>query len=96
MCSNNSLPILEQCVEILRLTALEEEGLFRVSGAVADIEAIQKAAEKRINLITLKSNPHAIASFLKKWLRELSDPVIPYDRQSEFVDALGINSIYWC
>jgi len=81
------LPFVEQCVEYLKDKALDEEGLFRVNGSYSEVEQLIKSLSAG-NPIPSGSNPHSVASILKKFFRELPEPLIPNAYQSDFAEAL--------
>jgi hypothetical protein len=75
----------------LTLIALKEEGIFRVSGSASQVERLaQSFAEGKPDIIYNKTSCHDVASLLKKFFRELPDPVIPFSFQDDFVAVIGI------
>lgn len=58
------------------------EGIFRVSAAVEEIQALRDQIESS-NYCYQFSTPHVPANLLKYWLRELSDPLIPQELGKE-------------
>eukprot|EP01114_Cavostelium_apophysatum_P014853 TRINITY_DN3948_c0_g1_i2.p1 TRINITY_DN3948_c0_g1~~TRINITY_DN3948_c0_g1_i2.p1 ORF type:complete len:336 (+),score=51.18 TRINITY_DN3948_c0_g1_i2:271-1278(+) len=87
---NGMVPMFQQCIAFLKANGLEEEGLFRVSGSFSDIEHLRKAFEsgKNLEITDTSVGVHAVSSLLKKFLRELPEPLIPFQRQSSFLKAL--------
>lgn len=65
----------------LEARALDEEGLFRLSGAVADVLALrarlEASASGRVDLS--REDPHTLTAVLKLFLRELPAPLVPPD-----------------
>jgi hypothetical protein len=84
-----TVPFIQQCLAILQQRAMNEQGLFRESGSVIAVDAIQKSFEST-GTIAVEPNlaNHAVASCLKKYFRELPEPVIPFSKQPLFLDAL--------
>ena len=72
--------ILIQTVDYLDKTGLKIEGLFRKSGNQQLIENLTQKFDKRefvdLNLIT---DPHTISGLLKRWFRELSEPLLTFE-----------------
>jgi hypothetical protein len=98
--NKSMIPLVQQCVEFLRehgtqddflklkSSGMQEEGLFRVSGSHSEVESLTKC----LHLGTAfpnNSDPHAVASILKKFLRELPESLIPSNYHPNFVEALG-------
>jgi len=72
---------VEKAIEFLSTTALEEEGLLRLSGSVAEINRLREEIEsgKPITKIfngSTRWDPNAVAGLLKSFLRELPEPII--------------------
>ena len=75
----NGLPIVvAQCLRFLYEHGLGVEGIFRVPGDRALLNELRTAydAGDRVDLATVR-DPHAVASLLKMYLRDLPEPLIP-------------------
>ncbi len=83
------IPLIQQCVEFLRSKAINEEGLFRVNGSTTALVELQQVYEhgKVPELIGI----HNVASFVKKFFRELPDPLIPFHTHDELKSILLYN-----
>lgn len=72
---------LGDIMDRLEATALDEEGLFRLSGAVADVLALRARLEAsaggRVDLT--HEDPHTLTAVLKLFFRELPAPLVPPD-----------------
>ncbi|PPQ95284.1 hypothetical protein CVT26_014858 [Gymnopilus dilepis] len=70
--------VVRDCIQFLRDTGMQEEGLFRRSPSSALLRAAQEAYD-RGNVVSLESfaDPHLAAVLLKKYLRDLPDPIFP-------------------
>ncbi|KIY50664.1 Rho GTPase activation protein [Fistulina hepatica ATCC 64428] len=76
---NDSIPrVVRDCIAYIRETALQEPGLFRRSPQSVMLRAAQDAYD-RGNAISLESfgDPHLAAVLLKKYLRDLPQPIFP-------------------
>ncbi|KAF8887151.1 CDC42 rho GTPase-activating protein [Infundibulicybe gibba] len=74
-----SIPrVVKDAIQYLRETGLEEEGLFRRSPQSTMLRAAQDAYD-RGNVVSLDTfgDPHLAAVLLKKYLRDLPEPVFP-------------------
>ena len=76
---------------------LEEEGLFRISPSHADIQELEKMVEEsedggqeRLRALDKNSGmmekPHLFCSTIKKYLRDLPDPVLCTGMSSQWMD----------
>ncbi|KII90719.1 hypothetical protein PLICRDRAFT_137120, partial [Plicaturopsis crispa FD-325 SS-3] len=70
--------VVKDCIQYLRDTGMEEEGLFRRSPNSVLLRQAQEAYD-RGQVVTLESfgDPHLAAVLLKKYLRDLPEPIIP-------------------
>ncbi|TDL22134.1 RhoGAP-domain-containing protein [Rickenella mellea] len=70
--------VVKDSIQFLRDTSLEEEGLFRRSPNSALLRQVQEAYD-RGQTVSLHSfnDPHLAAVLLKKFLRDLPDPIFP-------------------
>uniref|UniRef100_A0A914WVH4 Rho GTPase activating protein 1 n=1 Tax=Plectus sambesii TaxID=2011161 RepID=A0A914WVH4_9BILA len=84
----NVPPIVTELIDFLRKHALKTEGIFRRSTVVSQVRAIQQRINKgeKIDFASL-GNVHLPAVLLKTFLRELTEPVIPF---SLYNDVLRI------
>uniref|UniRef100_A0A3Q1C2W5 Rho GTPase-activating protein 24 n=1 Tax=Amphiprion ocellaris TaxID=80972 RepID=A0A3Q1C2W5_AMPOC len=84
---NKLAPMLvEQCVDFIRQWGLREEGLFRLPGQANLVKELQDAfdcGEKPS--FDCNTDVHTVASLLKLYLRELPEPVIPFQKYDEFL-----------
>lgn len=74
------------------------EGIFRLSGAAPEVENLLLDFDKPPTYgkyIDLKHyDIHAITGVVKKYLRQLPDPVIPIACHEEFIQLYGIYYYY--
>jgi len=71
---------------IEKLDGLKTEGIFRISAAKEDLNHLAQALEK--GFITGKykfssTSPHVPACMLKRWLRSLKEPLVPFSLYQE-------------
>jgi len=82
------LPLLvTKCIECLDEKHLELEGIFRVPGSVGDIQRLTAAFESGQNPSLSEYDGHAIGGCLKKFLRDLPDPVCTFELYDCFLAA---------
>ncbi|KAH8818849.1 Rho GTPase activation protein [Flagelloscypha sp. PMI_526] len=74
--------VVKDCVRTLREGALQEEGIFRRSPSTSMLNAARDAYD-RGNAISLsefsRTDPHLSAVLLKKYLRDLPEPLFPVE-----------------
>nr|CAI5848506.1 unnamed protein product [Callosobruchus analis] len=83
-------PVVKQCVEYLdQPDALETEGLFRRSANAVKVRALKEAANRGEKLVF--EDPHEAAVLLKKFLRDLKEPLLTYELYDEIVQFQSWN-----
>ncbi|XP_045067358.1 rho GTPase-activating protein 22-like isoform X1 [Coregonus clupeaformis] len=91
-CGSSSKPLVpllvQQCVCFIHQNGLTEEGLFRMPGQTNHVRELQDAfncGEKP--LFDSNTDVHTVASLLKLYLRELPEPVVPFNKYTEFLST---------
>ncbi|KAM3507006.1 hypothetical protein MY11210_007327 [Beauveria gryllotalpidicola] len=87
--------VIYRCIQYLEAhNALNEEGIFRLSGSNTVIKQIRERFnhESDINLITDENyyDIHAVASLLKLYLRELPSTILTRDLHLDFLNTTEI------
>lgn len=73
-------PVVENAVEFLRANALDVEGIFRRSPNAATLREVQKMVDEGVTVdFGALADVHIPAVMLKKFLRELLEPLLTYD-----------------
>lgn len=95
--SNVLLPaVVYRCLQYLEAKdAINEEGLFRLSGSSAVIKGLREQFDRDGDLDFLADpnayyDVHAVASLLKLYLRELPQPVLTRELHMELLQVLGM------
>ncbi|KAG5648266.1 hypothetical protein DXG03_006225 [Asterophora parasitica] len=76
--------IIRICIQEIDRRGLESEGIYRVSGRHAIVQALQHNIEKDENRFAFnpqKDDVYAVSSLLKLYLRELPEPVFKFPLQ---------------
>ncbi|KAG5653500.1 hypothetical protein H0H81_012710 [Sphagnurus paluster] len=76
--------IIRICIQEIDRRGLESEGIYRVSGRHAIVQALQHTIEKdeeNFEFNRHKDDVYAVASLLKLYLRELPEPVFKFPLQ---------------
>ncbi|KAI8876992.1 Rho GTPase activation protein [Backusella circina FSU 941] len=93
-----TIPILVgKCGSYLKRNALETEGIFRITGSIKRVNALEFLFDQSSNNYGLDLNwegytVHDAASLLRRYLTRLPEPVIPHDRYHAFRDVMTNNA----
>uniref|UniRef100_A0A8W4FPG2 GEM interacting protein n=1 Tax=Sus scrofa TaxID=9823 RepID=A0A8W4FPG2_PIG len=78
--------VITRCTAEIEQRALGVQGIYRVSGSRVRVERLCQAFENGRALVDLSGNsPHDISSVLKRFLQELTDPVVPFHLYDAFI-----------
>ncbi|XP_021025667.1 GEM-interacting protein [Mus caroli] len=78
--------VITRCTAEIEHRALGLQGIYRVSGSRVRVERLCQAFENGRALVELSGNsPHDITSVLKRFLQELTDPVVPFHLYDAFI-----------
>ncbi|CAG8654338.1 14035_t:CDS:2 [Funneliformis caledonium] len=84
--------VVQKCIKAVEIRGMDLEGIYRKSGGALQIRAIISAFKNGIEIDL--DNPDifndisAITSVLKKYLRELSNPLFTYEFYSSFLELV--------
>jgi hypothetical protein len=78
-----------KCLSRLHTTSLKSQGLFRVSGNKNKIRDYETKFDQENVNVSLSENEdeHTVAGLFKLFLRELPEPIIPYELYDTVMDA---------
>ncbi|KAG0237436.1 hypothetical protein BGW42_001012 [Actinomortierella wolfii] len=84
--------VVEKCIEAVDQRGLEVEGIYRRSGMAAEARQLVQAYDIGMQPDLMDDSQYqdicSITSVLKQYLRQLPEPLIPFDLYSEFMDAV--------
>ncbi|ODV81693.1 RhoGAP-domain-containing protein [Suhomyces tanzawaensis NRRL Y-17324] len=93
--------IVTKCLAEVEKRGLDMEGIYRISGGNSAIVAIENAfsnlgqnyEDKQMSKLedTISGDINAVTSALKRYLRKLPDPLIPYAVYDEFIKVSSAN-----
>jgi hypothetical protein len=85
--------IVNKCFTEIVERGLTIQGIFRLSGAAAEVDELQREFNKPPSygkyLDLSKYDIHAITGVLKRYLRSLPQPVIPHPYHERYLMLLG-------
>ncbi|KAG2463469.1 MYO9B protein, partial [Polypterus senegalus] len=88
----NPVPVvLQVLLEYVEIHGLYTEGIYRKSGTTNRMKELQMLLESDPTKVNLEGFPiHAIAGVLKKWLRDLPEPLMTFALYSDFLHAVDL------
>ncbi|KAL7875859.1 hypothetical protein AOLI_G00108220 [Acnodon oligacanthus] len=89
--------IVRSCVEEIERRGLEEEGIYRISGASREIQALKHAFDTNYWEAVSKVRSvdvNTVSGTLKLYFRELPEPLIPTDHFQSLSKALDLADPY--
>ncbi|KAI6233849.1 hypothetical protein M3Y99_00877300 [Aphelenchoides fujianensis] len=84
--------VVTSCINALAKYAIHHQGMFRVSGAQAEINRLREAFEEgedplRTRTVLTANDANSIAGVLKLYLRELREPLFPFFMFERVIDC---------
>ncbi|XP_068197135.1 unconventional myosin-IXb [Antennarius striatus] len=88
----NPVPkVLELLLMHVEMNGLYTEGIYRKSGSACRARELHQILETNPEGACLDNYPiHTITGLVKRWLRELPDPLMTYDLYSDFLHAVEL------
>ncbi|KAI8339340.1 hypothetical protein BC941DRAFT_393470 [Chlamydoabsidia padenii] len=84
---------IDDAITALRQMDMSVEGIFRKNGNIRRLKQVSEQLDKNPNDVDFSSdNAVQIAALLKKWLRELPDPLLTYRLHKLFICAQRIDN----
>ena len=80
--------IIDDCISAMRQMDMSVEGVFRKNGNIRGLKELADRLDAKESEVDLtKENPVQVAALLKKFLRELPDPLLTYKLHRLFITA---------
>ncbi|KAI0244308.1 Rho-type GTPase activating protein Rga1 [Massospora cicadina] len=77
---------VDSTISVLKLMDMSVEGIFRKNGNIRRLKELAEAIDRDPRAVDLsRDNPVQVAALLKKYLRDLPDPLIPFKLHRLFV-----------
>lgn len=89
--------IVRKCVQFIEEKGLEEEGIYRLSGSVAQVRQLKERFDccEVFNLNDTQADCFSVASLLKQFFRELPESLLTNKLSNQFVLAGGKYSLFF-
>ncbi|KAI8879607.1 RhoGAP-domain-containing protein [Backusella circina FSU 941] len=89
--------VFRRCIEYLDEYGIQEVGIYRIPGSTITVNKLRAVFNEGcdIDFNITKPDPHAVGTLLKMYLRELPEPIVPFELANEYTEQF-INSIQSC
>ncbi|KAJ2172099.1 hypothetical protein GGF45_004759 [Coemansia sp. RSA 551] len=88
-------PVVEKCLTEIELRGLEEVGIYRVSGAAADVSRLRNMFNADPDAVDLGNGDfhdiNVVSGVMKQFLRELPEPLMTFNLYDGFINAASID-----
>ncbi|KAH8827785.1 rho GTPase activating protein 22 [Flagelloscypha sp. PMI_526] len=82
--------VIEHCLVEIENRGLTEVGIYRIAGAVSEINSLKDAFNHGGSPLNQFTDIHAVCDVVKSWLRVLPDPVFPSSLYHEAIEIMKI------
>ncbi|KAJ8011507.1 hypothetical protein DPEC_G00058940 [Dallia pectoralis] len=88
------IPLVVQILlEHVEMNGLYTEGIYRKSGSVCHARELHQLLETNPEIATLENySIHTVTGLVKRWLRDLPDPLMTYNLYNDFLQAAELPS----
>jgi len=92
ICISGVPKFFMNALQFLETYAMDEEGLFRLSGSVEVIKALRKDIDqgKEVDFQKFVKAPHNVTGLVKLFLREFPVPLLTFDSYDDFLDVVSM------
>ncbi len=89
--------IIDDSVSAMRQMDMSVEGVFRKNGNIKGLRDLsEKFDQKEVEVDLTRESPVQVAALLKKFLRELPDPLLTFKLYNLFITSQSMSSIDLC
>ncbi|CAD5126180.1 DgyrCDS14350 [Dimorphilus gyrociliatus] len=85
--------IVRNCIDYIEEFGLTCEGIYRISGVKSKVQALREMYNRGETVCLKEYDPHTVASLFKLFLRELPEPLLTKQLNSQFEEASKIKNI---
>ncbi|KIK93915.1 hypothetical protein PAXRUDRAFT_485676 [Paxillus rubicundulus Ve08.2h10] len=86
--------VITACLLEVETRGLSEVGIYRIAGAVSEINALRDAFNRGEMPITDRNDIHAICDLIKSWFRLLPEPVFPSSAYFGIIEAIKVENLH--
>eukprot|EP00002_Diphylleia_rotans_P013379 TRINITY_DN2616_c0_g1_i4.p1 TRINITY_DN2616_c0_g1~~TRINITY_DN2616_c0_g1_i4.p1 ORF type:complete len:894 (-),score=157.10 TRINITY_DN2616_c0_g1_i4:43-2724(-) len=86
---------IQDAMEMIKKHGISSEGIFRVPGEAAAVEKLREELDSGHGYDYRSYDPNTIASVIKMWLRDLPEPLIPYDLYDKALEANATHNLQY-
>ncbi|KAI9469945.1 MAG: Rho GTPase activation protein [Benjaminiella poitrasii] len=78
--------VFRRCIDYLNDVGIHEVGIYRIPGSTITVNKLRAIFNEGsdVDFNITKPDPHAIGTLLKMYLRELPEPIIPFELANEY------------
>lgn len=85
--------VVEQCINEVEGRGLTEVGIYRIAGAMSEINSLKEAFNRGQSPINSSTDIYAVCDVIKSYFRTLPDPVIPSSMYFDFIATAKIEDL---
>ncbi|KAI9250675.1 Rho GTPase activation protein [Helicostylum pulchrum] len=78
--------VFRRCIEYLNSVGVHEVGIYRIPGSTITVNKLRAIFNdgSDVDFDVTRPDPHAVGTLLKMYLRELPEPIIPFELTNEY------------
>lgn len=89
--AQKGITVQQDCIDFLQKKGMDKEGLFRIPGGIKEVDSfVQSYEDGKTPDFNDSVSPHTVASLLKKFFRDLPEPVIPQDDHDKCIEIVDL------
>ncbi|TFK68485.1 hypothetical protein BDN72DRAFT_679331 [Pluteus cervinus] len=85
--------IIERCLTEIEARGLTEVGIYRIAGAVSEIQALKEGFNRGEYPIQRDTDIHAVCDLVKTWFRILPEPIFPSTSYHDVIRAMQLENL---
>ncbi|CAO3592714.1 unnamed protein product [Absidia cylindrospora] len=92
LCEDDPIPaVLRRCINYLDEFGIHEVGIYRIPGSTTTVNKLRSTFNfgDDCDMFATRPDPNAAATLLKMYLRELPEPLIPYEISQDYKQQIN-------